>query len=103
MGTDASQAALGGGTGRGVPGEWQSLAHLWGVGSVGCTEPGTQPGTERCWAAEGALGTMGEQGTSIQVSWAGATGGSGLFAKPREGCGAHRCLSVSPAWLWEQV
>lgn len=88
--------------GRGVPGEWLSLAHLRGVGSVGCTETGTEPGMERCWAAGGAMETMGEQGTSIQVRWAAVTGGSGVLAKPREGCGAHRCPSVPPVWSWEQ-
>lgn len=49
------------------------------------------------------MGAMGEQGTSIQVSWAGVPGGSGPFAKRREGCGAHRRLSVPPVWSWEQL
>lgn len=88
---------------RGVPGEWQSLAHLRGAGSVGGTESGTELGTEQCRAAGGGMGATGEQGTSIQVSWAGVMGGSRHFAKPREGCGAHRCLSVPPLWSWEQV
>lgn len=96
VGTDASRAALGGGTGRGVPGEWQSLAHLRGAGSVGGTETGTELGTEQCRAAGGAMGAMGEQGTGIQVSWAGVAGRSGPFAKRREGYGAHGCLSVPP-------
>lgn len=84
-------------------GEWQSVAHLRGAGSVGGTETGTESGTVQCWVAGGGMGAMGEQGTSIQVSWTGVMGGSGPFTKPREGCGAHRCLSVPPVWSWEQV
>uniref|UniRef100_A0A674HQN7 Myosin phosphatase Rho interacting protein n=1 Tax=Taeniopygia guttata TaxID=59729 RepID=A0A674HQN7_TAEGU len=67
VGTDASRAALGGGAGWGVPGEWQSLAHLRGAGSVGSTESGTELGTARCRAAGGGMGATGEQGTSIQA------------------------------------
>lgn len=87
VGTDASRAPLGGGTGRAAGGaRWGSggaRLTLPGAGGVGSAGPGAERVPRRLG---GGMGAMGEQGASTQVSMTGVAGA------PYRTRGGLRCL-----------
>lgn len=102
VGTGASRAPLGGGTGRVAGGARRGSGGTRltppGAGSVGGTEPGAERAPRRLEGGDG-MGATGEQGASTQVSRTGGgeeRGGhtKGLFGESGGAAVFARCLSV---------